>query len=738
MHHLIFPTKDSHITNQNSYADKNLGLDEILKVGSYSQYSSVRVYTHLYTYPDNQYFDCLLVDSFAGTITGSFTGTASYASGSINGTGILTASYFVGSVTGSVFGFEAGVPVADNAFSGSLSAFSGNISSSAGGLFGYLTASFNSAYLVTYTGYISGSTGQITGYLSGSNTANEQGYEILENKVISRALLKFDLTAISRSIADGSIPNPQFRLKMKIAKEEELPLAYTLYTFPVSQSWEMGTGYFSDGGSNEGVSWNWRNFYSSSYWYPPVESDFLPTADYLNDSASAWLSFNRGGGTWYYKDGLNNNVKCTQSFDYETSDVYMNVTSIVRAWITGSLPNEGFIVMSSLENQSGSNGLLTFFSRDTNTIFSPTLDVMWDDSVWTTGSVTTASVTLATFPAGISSSIQTGSTLTIAGGIAGLFSGSGFFVYGNQLDVTASAFGGFVVGQGLSGNITGMPVLGNITGSISVSQSIVTGPCGNDFTASFVSASFTSGLFSGSSFGAYYVENKLENGWLTGSWSPLALLGAKVEIPIPTGIEPYAYAYVHGIYVNGTALGIYTLSGSSTDSASFSGQFIDGQLAGGTINLQMSGSVFPASYMYTSSVEYSTNALTALNTDIPFVAVVQNLRQKYSNGNVVRINVFGREEQPLKNFVRRTQLTQYMIPAYLPTASYYAVKDNETEEVIIDFDAYTRLSCDEHGNFFILDMTGLAQERNYRILLKSVVGDEVYVFDNGDVFKIVR
>lgn len=845
MHHLIFPSKDSYISNLSPYDNKNFGIDEILRIGSYSQYSRVRVYTHTYTYPTWQYFDCLLIDDFTGTITGSFSGSAQETSGSIVGSGTFTSSYFLGTVTGSVIGYETGSLVSNTQYTGSLIAFSGSISASTSQLDGYITGSLIASYFVTYTGYISGSSGKITGYLSGSNTANEQEYVVKENKIIDRSLLKFDLDVISQSVSDGTIKNPQFKLKLKVAKEEELPLSYKIHGFPVSQSWEPGIGYLSDGGSNSGTSWNWRNFYSGSSWYPITSSDFTPTADYLNDSAAATQSFERGGGTWYYVDNLGNSVACSQSFDYETSDINMDVTSIVRSWLSGSLPNEGFIIMNSTENTSGSNGILTFFSRDTNTIYSPVLDVAWDDTIWVTQSAETSSVTISTAIGGISASIQSGSSVIIAGGVAGIFSASVFLqtnshyitssnvsasgefqqltanlvgnvssytasmdgsisgsslftssywsgsvdggvdyesanmgvsgsvigiisgsfisgsvsyfsgsissslatitavVNGHYLDTASVYIGGIVVGTGTSGNIIGMPIVGNIGGTMLISPGIVIGPCGSSFTSSFVSASFTSGLFSGSSFGSYYVDNKLKNAYLTGSWTQEALYATDVSIPIPSGIEPYAYAYVTGLYVNGKALGTYQITGSisgstGTNSASFNGQFISGNLTGGIIGVQLSGSVYTSSYQYTSSVTFSSSSIDSIDSRLPFSAIIQNLHPKYTAGNVVRINVFGREEYPLKNFVRKTQMTQYLTPKYLPSSSYYSIKDNETEEIIIDFDNYTRLSCDLSGNFFMLDTTAFAQERNYKLLLKVDDSGSVYVFDNDSVFKIVR
>jgi hypothetical protein len=97
---------------------------------------------------------------------------------------------------------------------------------------------------------------------------------------------------------------------------------------------------------------------------------------------------NEGGGTWWDYD----NLECTQSFIFQSSDIYMDVSSIVKKWVTGSgrLDNDGFIlkfsndIESSIENLTG----LKFFSTDSNTIYVPRLNVVWNDSVFVTGSLT--------------------------------------------------------------------------------------------------------------------------------------------------------------------------------------------------------------------------------------------------------------------------------------------------------------------------------------------------------------
>jgi hypothetical protein len=79
----------------------------------------------------------------------------------------------------------------------------------------------------------------------------------------------------------------------------------------------------------------------------------------------------------------------SQSFNNEPDDIRMDVTSIINLWVSGSLPNNGFIIHHSLENEENTldYGLLKFFSKETNTIYEPKLEIVWDDSIFTTGSL---------------------------------------------------------------------------------------------------------------------------------------------------------------------------------------------------------------------------------------------------------------------------------------------------------------------------------------------------------------
>lgn len=728
MHHLIYPQKDTFITNKTNYDERNFGLDEILQVGVNTVNVTQVFSTTTYVYPSSSAI-LLDVDQFTGAITGSFKGgTVVDASGSLIGTvTVFTASYFEGDLTASI----DGVPTTGSGvFSGTISSsfISGSVTSS-------ITVPCGYGVFETFTGYFVSASGLITGWISGSEIKNKQRVGVSAKRFIDRSLLKFDITAISASISSGAIVNPKFSLKLKTYKAEELPLSYTVYVYPVSQSWDMGNGYYSDGGSESGTNWYYRNNNNDIFWYVPTTQSLNDlSGDYLNNDTYATESFKYGGATWYYSGSNGEVLKCTQSFGYEASDVNMDVTDIVMAWMSGSVPNEGFILMHSDETLSTSSyATLKFYSRDTNTIYAPRLDAMWDDHINTTGSVYTASVTMQYTQSGINGTANSGSTFSINGGYNGSWEAFTMLIQVDQ-DGTQS-FSGFTNGTGSSGNVDNLSIYGNITGSWT--SSTVQGSCGKTFDTTILSGSFSSGFWSGSNFAGYYDNGLIWNGFITGSWSPSQVLGATVNIPIPSGVDPYAYAYVTGGFVNGTALGLYEIYDET--SASFDGQFISGPLAGGMIFVQITGSAYTSSFYTTGSVEMSSSGLSPLNLDNPSMVVVKNILPTYKSGDIVKFGVFGRSQFPLKNFTRATQPTPYLVPEYLPTSSYYAIKDNETEEILIGFDNYTKVSCEyPRGNFFMLDTTGLPQERRFRLLIRVESGSAIYTFDNGDIFKITR
>lgn len=195
-------------------------------------------------------------------------------------------------------------------------------------------------------------------------------------KDIYRALIKFDMNDVSESIAENGISgNWKAYLNLRATKSEEIPLEYTIYANAVSQSWSMGTGTKFDNISSDGVSWNYRN--GIDKWQT------VATGAGATFSPGSTGSYDAAGGTWYTAS------EASQSYNYEPDDVRMDVSGIVRLWLSGSLPNHGFIVHHSLSNESNTTdyGALKFFSKETNTIYEPKLEITWDDSVFNTGSL---------------------------------------------------------------------------------------------------------------------------------------------------------------------------------------------------------------------------------------------------------------------------------------------------------------------------------------------------------------
>jgi hypothetical protein len=81
----------------------------------------------------------------------------------------------------------------------------------------------------------------------------------------------------------------------------------------------------------------------------------------------------------------------------------------------------------------------------------------------------------------------------------------------------------------------------------------------------------------------------------------------------------------------------------------------------------------------------------------------------------------------------------YTTNYYLPTSSYYAIKDLDTNEFVINFDnQFTQLSADTTSSYFDLYMSGLQPERYYSILIKTTINGSTLVFDNDYNFKVIN
>jgi hypothetical protein len=190
-------------------------------------------------------------------------------------------------------------------------------------------------------------------------------------KDIAHSLIKFETSPLSSSIASGDITMSSAEMILRECESSEIPIDYTIYAYAVTQSWDMGIGTRFDDITTDGVTWNSVR----------TGQDWLSLE---NHSADTTGSFNGKGGTWF------TGSFSSQSFSYETSDIEMDVKVTLDEWVSGSLPNEGFILKydSTLENDTNDYGQLKFFGKETNTIYQPKLRIGWDDSTFETGSLT--------------------------------------------------------------------------------------------------------------------------------------------------------------------------------------------------------------------------------------------------------------------------------------------------------------------------------------------------------------
>lgn len=184
-------------------------------------------------------------------------------------------------------------------------------------------------------------------------------YKTSEVDKSSRVLIEFDFTDVSDSIVAGTITNPTFSLHLTTTTLRELAYDFDLKLHPLSGSWEMGLGKRQDSPkTTTGVSYTYK--------------------DQLN--GTAWS----GSGADYYTT-----PSSSLNFGQSTTNAVFDITEIVNSYLTGSIPNNGFIVKftDAEENDSNNYGEINFFSSETNTIYRPRVVVEWDDSSVVTGSL---------------------------------------------------------------------------------------------------------------------------------------------------------------------------------------------------------------------------------------------------------------------------------------------------------------------------------------------------------------
>jgi len=200
---------------------------------------------------------------------------------------------------------------------------------------------------------------------------------------VSRVLIKFPTNQISESLAKATGKAFDVYLKLYLANASSIPLNYMLFAHPIATDWNKGTGRLGNSPiTTDGAGWQYKDQNSGSAWF---------SGSFTSGTTGSYASgSNVGGGLWY----TSSNYQSTQSFTNLTSkDIELKVTNAVSASYTNVISNHGFILKhsSSIEFTTQSKFETKYFSDNTHTIYPPCLEVRWDDSSYSTGSLSVIS-----------------------------------------------------------------------------------------------------------------------------------------------------------------------------------------------------------------------------------------------------------------------------------------------------------------------------------------------------------
>lgn len=172
----------------------------------------------------------------------------------------------------------------------------------------------------------------------------------------ARTLLYFDLPT-TQSVFSGS----NFYLNLKLANVSKIKKNQEILIYQISRSWDEGSGYFYQTKNNVEDGASWVRFDQFTSWS-------LAGGNFLTGSISSSIKLNQ----------------------YPLEDLRIDVTDIVRPFVSNSLQNEfyGLALQFPLSDETSSlnEGNIKVFSSQTHTIHQPTLEIAWDDQVYITGS----------------------------------------------------------------------------------------------------------------------------------------------------------------------------------------------------------------------------------------------------------------------------------------------------------------------------------------------------------------
>lgn len=550
----------------------------------------------------------------------------------------------------------------------------------------------------------------------------------------SRILIQFDTDEITKYISDNNIQTYNCKLKLTSIDSREIPLEYDLFVHPITQYWSMGTGKKDIMPSiTTNVNWIYRT--ATELW----EGDSCSLTGSINDFYNLYNCTGILTSSYYGEmDGYFTGIVYSGSVLIESDNIYRYflvdtfINELLLGRFTGEI--EGIYSGSIIAAISGSVNI-NYYTNFQGGSF--------NQHIYSTQSF---DYELCDTDVDI--------TNILNDWISGSYSNNGLLIKLSDTEESQS-------------NHTTLQFYSKDTHTIYPPKlelywddsNFITSASINEYTMSYTVHTYQQSKtpLSDLSF-AYvnfdvpilprYATYETEDSW---SYQLNQISESRAD---------YVKTYLDNYYIQGNII------------ANFNGQYIGditGSITGSNVSggyMELSGSVnemlngkliattsgtflgFMDGYIHNkvSSFEYYlTGSRTYYITESidlkpltksNIIVYIKNPIMNYSEGSINEIRLIGRERFPNKTYWSRTS---YADIKYLPSSSYYSIKDAQTDDIVIPFDdTATKISCDEDGNYFTLDTNGFQTERMYRFVFKVIRNNMVQYFDDNFLFKVIR
>jgi len=266
------------------------------------------------------------------------------------------------------------------------------------------------------------------------------------------------------------------------------------------------------------------------------------------------------------------------------------------------------------------------------------------------------------------------------------------------------------------------------TGRLGNSPITTDGVCWQ-YTNQSGSGNWISGSFTSGTTGSYYVSGSIGGGtWYTSSnYQSTQSFTNITDKDIEVKVTNTVLAWNSSSIANYGFILKHSSSLEFTSASKFELKYFSGN----------THTIYPPALEFRwDDSSYTTGSLTVVTSNL-FSLTLGNNKGEFQQDSIQRFRANVRDQYPSTTF--RTTLS-YANSKALPSTSYWAIRDLDTEEIVVDYDTnYTKISCDSSGNYFDIYMNGLEPERYYRLLIKTIINNkETIISDKDYIFKVIR